>query len=121
MITIIYDYIINQKMNSTIDYVVIYTKNSIDTLKPVLDDLQKFSGSVHISWRNTSPLYNTIFKYNKCLDLEFPNTELAIKFILNFNKKLNITKENLLNLESCAVIDYDEPTIETIRRQLEYK
>ena len=108
-------------MNTNIDYVVIYTRNSIETLKPVLDDLYKFNGTVHISWRNTSPLYNTTFKYNKCLDIEFPNTEQAIKFILNFNKKLNITKENILNLESCAVIDYDEPTIETIRRQLENK
>lgn len=107
--------------NLTTDYVVIYSKGSIETLKPVLDDLSSFNGSVHISWRNTSPLYKSSFNYNKCLDLEFPNTELARKFILNFNKKLNITKENLTNLDACAVIDYDEPTIETVRRQLDYK
>ncbi len=103
----------------SIDYVTIYTKKSIETLKPVIDDLPNFNGSVHISWRNTSPLYKTTFNYDKCLDLEFPSTEHAIKFILNFNKKLNITKENLLNLESCAITDYDEPTLETVKKQLE--
>jgi len=107
-------------LNLTTDYVVIYAKSPIEPLKPVLDDLSIFNGSVHINWRNTSPLYKSSFNYNKCIDLEFPNTELAKKFILNFYKKLNITKENLLNLNTCAVIDYDEPTIETIRRQLEY-
>lgn len=108
-------------MNTTTDYVTIYSKNSIEILKPALDDLPNFNGTVHISWRNTSPLYKTTFNYDKCLDLEFPSTELARKFILNFNKKLNITKENLLNLESCAINDNDEPTLETIKRQLEYK
>jgi hypothetical protein len=103
------------------DYVTIYAKNSIESLKSVLDDLSSYNGLVHISWRNTSPLYKTSFNYDKCLDLEFPNTDLAKKFILNFNKKLNITKENLSNIEVCAVIDCDEPTIQTIIRQLEYK
>ena len=101
------------------DYVTIYTKNSIETLKPILDDLPSFNGSVHISWRNTSPLYKTSFNYDKCLDLEFPTTKHAVKFILNFNKKLNITKENLSNLEACAITDHDEPTMETVKRQLE--
>ena len=105
-------------MNTNIDYVVIYTRNSIETLKPVLDDLYKFNGTVHISWRNTSPLYKTTFNYDKCLDLEFPSTEHARKFILDFNKKLNITKENITDLESCAITDYDEPTIETVKKQL---
>jgi hypothetical protein len=54
------------------------------------------------------------------LDLEFLSTENARNFILNFYKKLNITKENLSNLCACAVIDYDEPTIHTVMRQLEY-
>lgn len=103
---------------STTDYVTIYSKESIESLKPILDDLSSFNGSVHISWRNTSPLYKTSFDYDKCLDLEFPSTELARKFILNFNKKLNITKENLSNLYACAINDNEEPTIETVKRQL---
>ncbi len=103
------------------DYVTIYTKSPIEALKPVIDDLPSFKGVVHISWRNTSPLYKSSFNYDKCLDLEFPNTEYAVKFILNFNKKLNITKENIIDLESCAITDFDEPTIETVKRQLEYK
>lgn len=103
------------------DYVTIYTKNSIESLKPIIDDLPNFNGLVHISWRNTSPLYKTTFNYDKCLDLEFPSTEHARKFILDFNKKLNITKENITDLESCAITDYDEPTIETVKKQLEIK
>ncbi len=63
------------------DYVTIYTKKPIETLKPVLDDLPSFNGSVHISWRNTSPLYKSSFNYDKCLDLEFPNTEYAVIYI----------------------------------------
>jgi hypothetical protein len=102
------------------DYVVIFVRGSIELVKSALDDLQKFNGSVHISWRNTSPLYKTSFNYDKCLDLEFLSTENARNFILNFYKKLNITKENLSNLYACAVIDYDEPTIHTVMRQLEY-
>lgn len=104
--------------STTTDYVTVYVRGSIEPLKSVLDDLPSFNGSVHISWRNTSPLYKTSFNYDKCLDLEFPNTELARKFILNFNKKLNITKENLSNLCACAINDNDEPTIETVKRQL---
>ena len=104
--------------STTTDYVTVYVRGSIEPLKSVLDDLPSFNGSVHISWRNTLPLYNTSFNYDKCLDLEFPTTEHARKFILNFNKKLNITRDKLMNLEACAVIDYDEPTIETIKRQL---
>ncbi len=75
------------------DYVTIYTKSPIEALKPViddlpvLDDLPSFNGSVHISWRNTSPLYKSSFNYDKCLDLEFPNTEYAVKFILNFTAR----------------------------------
>ena len=106
---------------SATDYVTIYVKGSTEILKPVLDDLSSFSGKVYISWRNTSPLYKTSFNYDKCLDLEFPSTEHARKFILNFNKKLNISRDKLFNLVACAIIDYDEPTIETITRQLEYK
>ena len=105
-------------MESTTDYVTVYVKGSIESLKSVLDDLPSFNGSIYISWRNTSPLYNTSFNYDKCLELEFPSTELARKFILNFNKKLNITKENLSNLYACAINDNDEPTIETIKIQL---
>ena len=104
--------------NISTEYITIYTKKSIETLKPIIDDLPKFKGAVHISWRNTSPLYKTTFNYDKCLDLEFPSTEHARKFILDFNKKLNITKENITDLESCAITDYDEPTIETVKKQL---
>ena len=107
--------------STTTDYVAVYVKGSTEQLNSILDDLHKFNGSVHINWRNTSPLYKTSFNYDKCLDLEFPSTEYAWKFILNFNKKLNITRENLSNLNACAVIDYDEPTIQTVIKQLEYK
>ena len=104
--------------STTTDYVTVYVRGSIEPLNIVLDDLPSFNGTVHISWRNTSPLYKTSFNYDKCLELEFPSTELARKFILNFNKKLNITRDKLLNMVACAVIDYDEPTIETIKIQL---
>lgn len=108
-------------MQTLTDYVVIFSRGSIEPLKSILDDLHIYGGIVHISWRNTSPLYKTSFKYDKCLDLEFSSTENARKFILNFNKKLNITRENLSNLEACAIFDMDEPTLDTVRRQLEYK
>jgi len=103
----------------TTNYLTIYAKGSTEILKPVLDDLSSFSGKVYISWRNTSPLYKTSFNYDKCMDLEFPSTKHTVKFILNFYKKLNITKENLLDLVACVITDNDEPTIETVKRQLE--
>jgi len=40
-------------LNLTTDYVVIYAKSPIEPLKPVLDDLSIFNGSVHINWRGT--------------------------------------------------------------------